>query len=109
MARPPTPVSTMRRAGCSQKKNRNPCVCFSQASATTLKLAGCTVIPTSTRRKDAPNAAPPPRAARRRRPGAQVARQAALSIFCSNSFRQKIIPPRGPRRVLCVVVVTTSA
>ena len=33
----------------------------------------------------------------------------ALSIFCSSSLRQKIIPPRGPRRVLWVVVVTTSA
>lgn len=32
-----------------------------------------------------------------------------LSIFCSSSFRQKIIPPLGPRSVLCVVVVTTSA
>mmetsp|Transcript_28217 Transcript_28217/g.63810 ORF Transcript_28217/g.63810 Transcript_28217/m.63810 type:complete len:202 (-) Transcript_28217:590-1195(-) len=33
----------------------------------------------------------------------------ALSICSRNSLRQKIIPPRGPRRLLCVVVVTTSA
>ena len=33
----------------------------------------------------------------------------ALSIAWACSARQRIMPPRGPRSVLCVVVVTTSA
>ena len=33
----------------------------------------------------------------------------ALSTFFANSGLQKIIPPRGPRNVLCVVVVTKCA
>jgi hypothetical protein len=32
-----------------------------------------------------------------------------LSIAFWCSARQRIMPPRGPRSVLCVVVVTTSA
>ena len=33
-----------------------------------------------------------------------------LNFFVSSSFaRARINPPRGPRSVLCVVVVTTSA
>mmetsp|Transcript_11672 Transcript_11672/g.31364 ORF Transcript_11672/g.31364 Transcript_11672/m.31364 type:complete len:203 (+) Transcript_11672:113-721(+) len=33
----------------------------------------------------------------------------ASSTRLWNSLRQNIMPPRGPRRLLCVVVVTTSA
>ena len=32
-----------------------------------------------------------------------------LSISFANSSLVKIIPPRGPRKALCVVAVTTSA
>ena len=32
-----------------------------------------------------------------------------LSIAFANSFLHSIIAPRGPLRVLCVVIVTTSA
>ena len=34
---------------------------------------------------------------------------AEFNFFASFSSRAKIMPERGPRRVLCVVVVTTSA
>ena len=34
---------------------------------------------------------------------------AELSFLASTSSRARIIPERGPRKVLCVVVVTTSA
>mgnify|MGYP000136271002 CR=1 FL=1 len=32
-----------------------------------------------------------------------------LSFLANSSSRERIMPPRGPRSVLCVVVVTTSA
>lgn len=43
------------------------------------------------------------------RPALRAGEDGAVELLANSSSRERIMPPRGPRSVLCVVVVTTSA